>query len=62
MLWLRAVPVVSEEAIGLWGFSEKAIRQGVDSIRYRRHALGTVAVGIERGIPSSGGVEPSAAL
>lgn len=53
---------VSEEACGLWGVPEKTIREGVDSIRYHCHALGTVAVGIERGIPSAGGGEPSAAL
>ena len=59
-LW--TILVVSEEAAGLWGVPEKEIREGMDSIRYRRHALGTVAVGIERSISSAGGGEPSATL
>ena len=62
MLWLRTVSVVSEEAAGLWGVPEKEIREGVDSIRYCRHALGTVAAGIKRGVPSAGSGKPSAAL
>ena len=62
VLGLRAVPVVSEEAIGIWRVPQEKIWEGLDSIRYCCLSLGAVAVGIKRGFPSAGSGEPSAAL